>query len=125
MVESRSILLLFLVQLLLGASADFGFSREGEVNGYEFLSPLPFSLSHNPETVIILRSGEKIDAFSLKNELLEVYGDISGKHQGKFVLSLDQLTLIFIPDMKFSSGEKVTLHLNEGIKTQSGRSLPH
>jgi hypothetical protein len=124
MAESRRILLIFLFQLFLGISAENAFSLEGILKGYEYLSPLPFSLDHNPETLIVIRFGEEIDIYSLHNELFDVTGDISGKHSGKFAVSKDHLTLIFTPDQIFSYNEKVFLHLWEGIKTQSGRLLP-
>jgi hypothetical protein len=124
MAESRKILLIFLFQLFLGVSSENAFSQEGILNGYQYLSPLPFSLDHNPETVIIIRFGEEIDIYSLQNELFDITGDISGKHTGKFTVSHDRLSLTFTPDQKFSCNEKVFLHLWKGIKTQSGRLLP-
>jgi hypothetical protein len=124
MTESRRILLIFLLQISLGISAENIFSQEGKLHGYEYLSPLPYSLDHNPETVIIIRFGDIIDIGSLKNELFEVTGDLTGQHRGKFTVSQDHTTLIFTPDHIFSYNEKVFLHLWEGIKTQSGRLLP-
>jgi len=121
---NRRILLLFLFQIFLGVSAESVFPPEGGLKGYEYLSPLPFSLCHNPESVIIIRFGEEIDISSLQNELLDVTGSISGKHPGKFTISQDHLTLNYTPDLVFSCNEKVFLHLREGIKTQSGRLMP-
>jgi hypothetical protein len=122
--ESRRILLIILYTLFLGFSAGIAFSQEGVLKRYEYLSPLPFSLCHNPETEICIRFGEKIDILSLKPELFEVTGDISGKHQGNITLSYDRLTIIFKPDEVFSFNEKVTLHLEKGILTQSGILIP-
>ena len=124
MVESRRILLIFLFQLFPGVSAINAFSQEGVLKSYEYLSPTPFSVDHNPETAIIIRFGEKINVFSLRNDLFEVTGAISGKHKGKFTIGNDYRTLIFTPDQIFSYNEKVALLLGKGIQTQSGRFLP-
>ena len=124
MEESRRVLLIFICQLFLCASAEYAFSQEEALNKYEYLSPSPFSFYHNPETVTIIRFGEKIDLFSLSDDLLEVTGAISGRHSGKFTISKDNLTLIFIPNQIFAFNEKVILHLNHGIKTLSGQYLP-
>jgi len=91
---------------------------------YEYLSPKPFSADHNPETVILIRYGEKVDVLSITDELIDVVGEISGIHNGKFSVSKDNQTLIFTPEKFFSLNEKVTIHLQEGIRTESGRSLP-
>jgi hypothetical protein len=124
MTEGRTILLIFLVPVILGISEEVVFSQDDALNLYEYLSPKPYSLYHNPETIILIRFGEEIDVLSLKDDLFNVIGDISGSHQGKFTLSRDHLTLIFTPDRNFSFNEKVTLYLREGIKTRSGKSLP-
>ncbi len=120
----RTILLIIVFQLFLDVSAGNAVPRKSELAGYEYLSPLPFTFFHNPETVIIIRFGEKIDTSSIRNELLQVNGDISGKHAGSFSVTSDLLTLIFTPDIIFSYNEKVSLHLCEGIKTIKGGYLP-
>ena len=76
MAVSRKILLLFLFQLLLVFSAENAFSQEDVFKMYEYLSPIPFSVYHNPETAILVRYGAKIDISSLKNELLQASGSI-------------------------------------------------
>ena len=124
MAVSRKILLLFLFQLLLVFSAENAFSQEDVSKMYEYLSPIPFSEYHNPETAILVRYGAKIDISSLKNELLQVTGSISGKHTGKITVSQDQRTIVFKPDQAFSFNEEVSFHLGEGIQTQSGKFLP-
>jgi hypothetical protein len=121
---SRKILLIFLFQLLLVFSAENAFSQEDVFKMYEYLSPIPFSVYHNPETAILVRYGAKIDISSLKNELLQASGSISGKHKGKITVSQDQRTIIFKPDQAFSFDEEVSFHLGEGIQTQSGKFLP-
>lgn len=124
MLRCRKFLLLCLFQILPGFLIENAFSQGNTFELYEYLSPVPFSSFNSPETVIIIRFGEKIDYFSLQNELLEVTGDISGNHTCKFSISLDYLTIIFTPDQIFNNGEKVSIHLKQGIKTQSGKFLP-
>ena len=91
---------------------------------YEYLSPKPFSAVHNPETVILIRYGEKVDVLSITDELINVVGEASGIHNGKFTVSKDNQTLIFTPEKFFSLNEKVTIQFREGIQTKSGKSLP-
>ncbi len=122
---SRKILLIFLFQLLLVFSSENAFSQEDVFKLYEYLSPIPFSIYHNPETVVLVRYGEIIDISSLNNELFQTTGSISGQHKGKISVSQDKRTLIFIPGNVFSFNEKVFFHLGEGIRTQSGKLLPH
>lgn len=91
---------------------------------FDYLSPVPNSNFHNPETEILIRFGETIDIRSVSDEFLELTGDISGTHKVAFALSRDSLTLIFTPEHNFSSDEKVDVRLREGIRTSSGRLLP-
>lgn len=91
---------------------------------YEYLSPAPFSSLNNAEAVIIIRFGEKIDVFSIRDEFLGANGEISGNHTGRFSVSDDYCTLIFTPDRIFDNAEKVTIHLKQGIRTLSGKFLP-
>jgi hypothetical protein len=124
MLRSRKFLLICFFQILPGFLVENAFSQGNAFVLYEYLSPVAFSSFNSPETVIVIRFGEKIDIFSLQNELLEVSGDISGNHAGKFSISQDYLTLIFTPVQIFNYGEKVSVHLKQGIKTQSGKFLP-
>ena len=124
MEESRRILLIILYTLFFGFTAGNAFSQEEVLNSYEYLSPLPFSSFHNPETEIILRFGEQTDISSLNSELFDVTGDSSGKHLGKITTSQDRFTIIFKPDLFFSYNEKITVHLRAGILTTSGKLLP-
>jgi hypothetical protein len=121
---SRKILLIFLFQLFLVFSTENAFSQEDVFKLYEYLSPIPFSVYHNPETVILVRYGEKIDISSLNNELFQATGSISGKHPGMITVSQDQHTIIFKPYQVFSYNENVSFLLGEGIQTQSGKFLP-
>jgi hypothetical protein len=121
---SRKVLLALIVQLSLVNPAADAMPGEDAYRIYEYLSPIPFSPNHNPETAILIRFGEAVDILSLKDDLLEVTGSHSWRHTGRFTLSNDKLTLIFVPSVIFSPGEKVNIALQEGIRTLSGKILP-
>jgi hypothetical protein len=114
-----SLMALFLLTNLDSVSAqDPGIAR------YQFCSPKPNSIGINPETVIILRYGKPLDVNTIKDDWLQVTGELSGKHTGTFTLNKDKMTLIFKPDQCFAFNEKVSLHMQSGIRTQAGEELP-
>lgn len=121
---STGFILLSLTALFLLSNLDSAQSQEPGTARYQFLSPKPNSIGINPETVIIIRYGKTIDVNTLGDDWLQVTGEISGKHSGKYTLTKDQLTLIFEPDQCFAFYDKVNLHLREGIKTRTGEVLP-
>ncbi|MGB3076990.1 MAG: arylsulfotransferase family protein [Chitinophagales bacterium] len=90
---------------------------------FEYISPKPNSLYHNPETNIILKSGSEMDQHSLKTELVQITGSISGVHAFKIVLSSDQKTILFYPTVKFEFDETVTVIIADGFKIKSGEEV--
>ena len=90
---------------------------------YQFISPIPGSSLHLPETSIIIRQGDSIDRSTLANNKLEVTGSRSGIHQGDLILSSDTKTLIFKPYNPFIFGEEVIVKLGNGVLTYSGVEL--
>ncbi len=104
--------------------AENAFSRDLLLEEFVYLSPLPHSLNHNPETEIIIRFGEKIDISSLEQRLLTISGSISGIHSGKISFCNDHLSLIFKPDQIFTYSEKITIQLTVGLRSISGRLFP-
>ena len=92
--------------------------------GYQFLSPKPGSIGHNPETEITIRFGERIDIKTVKDEFLIVDGEISGNHKGCLSICDDLLTLTFKPDCVFAYNEKIKIRIEKGIKTNTGKILP-
>ncbi len=92
--------------------------------GFEYLSPLPGSAYHLPETNIILRPGGIVDAASIGRPLLRVKGSKSGSHNGKLRLSDDRKNVTFQPDDRFAPGEVVTCDLDPGLTTDSGEPVP-
>lgn len=98
-------------------------SQSFSLENYQFISPLPGSSLHLPETSIIIRQGDLIDRSTLDNNKVIAVGSKSGIHQGNLSLSSDSKTLIFKPYNSFTLGEKVTVRLNGGILTYSGIEL--
>ncbi len=112
-------ILLIIILLCAGLSP----AQESNIEKYQFISPLPGSKLIMPENNIIIRQGDIIDATTIKEELIEVIGSISGLHSGEFFLSDDMRTLIFLPSIHFTKGEKVKVELKDGIYTTDGNIL--
>jgi outer membrane protein assembly factor BamB len=90
---------------------------------YQFISPIPGSYLHFPETSIIIRQGDLIDHSTIDNNKVMAIGSRSGIHHGNLILSPDKKTLIFKPSSPFTLGEEVTVKLIGGILTYSGIEL--
>jgi len=111
--------LLLFILLFAGLSP----AQDSNIEKYQFISPLPGSKLIMPENNIIIRQGDIIDATTIKEVSIEVVGSISGVHIGEFFLSDDIRTLIFIPSIHFTPGEKVNAKLYSGIYTTNGDML--
>jgi hypothetical protein len=116
--------LLSLITLLLLSNLDNAWTQEPATAKYQFFSPQPDSYGINPETEIVIRYGKPIEAGSIKDDLFQVTGEISGLHKGRLIIAKDILTLIYKPDQVFTFNEKIRVHLSEGIKTINGEQLP-
>ena len=92
--------------------------------GFEYLSPLPGSLYHLPETNIILRPGGNLDPGSVDKGKFRINGSKSGSHQGRLKLSDDRKEVTFQPDVPFTPGEVVTCSLDPGLVTDTGEPVP-
>ena len=111
-------LLIFIIFLNGFSSAQ---SNNFNIGSFEYISPVPGSGLHNPETNIIIRQGEAFDSFNLNDtSLLTVLGSISGFHNGSLYLTPDSKTIIFQPDSIFTRGETVYVSLKSGLMTTSG-----
>jgi hypothetical protein len=92
---------------------------------FEYLSPVPGSQYHRPETNVIFRAGGRVDPASLDGRpLLTVTGDVSGPHGGRLVLSDDGETLLFLPALPFTPGESVRCRLRPGLRTDARGAIP-
>jgi hypothetical protein len=92
--------------------------------GFEYLSPLPGSIYHLPETNIILRPGESVDPASVDRGKIRVKGTKSGAHRGRLRLSDDRKNVLFQPEVPFAPGEVVTFDLDPGLTTETGEPVP-
>ena len=111
--------LLLFILLFAGLSL----AQDSNIEKYQYISPLPDSKLIMPENNIIIRQGDIVDPTTIKDVSVEVVGSISGMHSGEFFLSDDMRTLIFIPSIPFTPGEKVNVKLYSGIYTANGDML--
>jgi Arylsulfotransferase (ASST)/Secretion system C-terminal sorting domain/Bacterial Ig-like domain len=91
---------------------------------YQYLYPVPNSILVSPKTNIIIRYGENINSRTVSVSLISVIGSISGPHNGNFLLSDDNQTMVFNPSSPFVYNETVYVMLKNGIKTSSNIFLP-
>lgn len=99
------------------------YSQTSIKENYQFISPIPGSSLHLPETSIIIRQGDFINRSTIANSKVMAVGSRSGIHQGNLILSSDMKTLIFKPYSPFMLGEEVTVRLISGMLTYSGIEL--
>jgi len=74
-----------------------------------YQSPSPGARNVRPESNLIVRFDQPIDAANLPAFTVE--GSASGPHTGRTALSADRQTVIFTPDASFAWGE--TVHVSE------------
>jgi hypothetical protein len=87
-----------------------------------YLSPIPDSKYVTPGSNIIIRTDENINAATIQNDL-NVTGSLSGKHDGKVILSGDQKTVLFQSTVPFSLGETVNVSATQPFLSVSGDSI--
>ncbi len=90
---------------------------------FDHLSPVPGATMVSCETNIIIKSKEILDAGSVSGELLSVIGNKTGIHTVHAVLSDDNRTMLFQPDIPFALNENVSVSFRKGIRTSSGEQL--
>jgi len=115
-------ILLSLLQLLIFFSSS-ALPQQTKFEGFEYVSPLPNSRYVSPHTNIIIREGEIIDGTTINSNLIKVTGSKSGIYTGKLFLADDKRAIIFNPKNSFIEGETVTVKLEDGIKTSSGKNV--
>lgn len=99
------------------------FTYSGAFAQFQYISPVPNSLYHNPETNIILKTGSEMQQKSLLPELVEISGTKSGLHSFRIVLSADSRTILFYPNEKFMFGETVSVTIKDGFRKKSGEII--
>lgn len=113
-----TILLIFSIILLDNASGQTGKTAE-----FRYLSPVPGAGYVLPESNIAFRSGNLLPDYILKEISVKVTGSVSGPAPGELILSDDQKTLIFNPDIPFQWGEHVDVIISGKIKTKEGTPI--
>ncbi len=89
-----------------------------------YVSPLPGSSLVSRETNIILRARATIEQATLPEySPVAATGTVSGPHSGRFLVSDDRQTMIFVPFVPFAPSEDVTVTLRPGIQTSDGRAI--
>src|SRR5690349_427705 len=87
---------------------------------YEYTYPSNASKYESPETPLILRNGEAMNAASVTNDKIVLVGSQSGKVKANVVLSTDGKTVCIKPSVSFAYNETVTMSAH-GLETQSGK----
>ncbi|MEO6169272.1 MAG: arylsulfotransferase family protein [Chitinophagales bacterium] len=90
---------------------------------FQYISPKPNSIYHNPETNIILKAGSELNVRSLNPELVEIAGSVTGLHSFRMVLAEDSKTILIYPAVHFSEGETVSVMVKDGFEKKSGEKL--
>lgn len=113
---------------LISVSIFFVFSNSlltSDINSYfSNLEPKPGAVCVNRETSIIINPTSLVKRNTIfDSRSITVEGSTSGLHNGNFVNSDDNSSVIFKPYTGFDPGEKVSVRLNGIIKTTGGKSI--
>jgi len=108
-----------LLSILL-SSSDAAHAQPRAIYSY----PVQNATGVSARTMIGVRYSEALSRSSLSKSSFSVTGSNSGAHAGNVILASDQRTVIFIPNIFFSTGEFVSvtinpLHCTSGKKTAS------
>lgn len=90
---------------------------------FQYLSPLPGSRLVSPGDNVIVRPGAPLAPGSVSAGVVTAEGSESGEHAGRVVLSTDGRTVVFVPDVPFALGERVTVR-STGLSTLHGEQVP-
>lgn len=85
---------------------------------FNYTSPIPNSINHNPETNIIFKLNKRINPQSLAPNLFSILGSTSGKHYFSIKLTEDSRTIILKPITPFLFGESVNVSIAKGVKCE-------
>lgn len=115
-----SIIILFLISPISSIFLKSNTFTQAQV--VQYISPAPGSKYNPIFTTIAIRYADLIDQNSISNQLFNVVGTISGKHEGTVKLADDFKTIIFQPNQPFIHGESVQVSLQSGLLTMSGKN---
>lgn len=116
----RALPLLVLAALVLAAPAH---ARKAPA-GYEYVSPVPDAKYVSPRNNLILRTGQRIVRGDLHQAEIVVTGSVSGVHGGSLDISDDQQTVLFQPDVPFTTGEDVHVQVVPKFRGNAPQPLP-
>ncbi|HTY39391.1 MAG TPA: hypothetical protein VMH23_19900, partial [Bacteroidota bacterium] len=89
-----------------------------------YLSPVPGSrYNAQRSSILIGLDHETFRTGNADRDVILVVGELSGVHRGNIEFSDDGRVMIFKPDVPFSPGEAVNVHLAEGAFTSGGVEL--
>jgi len=103
--------------------SESGWKQTESSPGIVYISPLPGSKYITPGSNIILRANSDLDPISLQNDLFNVAGSSSGRHEGKVILSDDQRTVLFQPTTPFTLGEIVSVSMTHYLLSVEGDTI--
>ena len=90
---------------------------------FTYISPVPGSLYHNPETNIILKAKDTVDVTSLLPNTVEISGSLSAEHTCNIILSDDQKTILIYPVNPFLEGERVMVEIYNQFRNKNGNII--
>jgi hypothetical protein len=111
--QTGKTLLKIIFSSLLITVASFGQTN----TQFQFVYPKPNSIMVSVKTNIIIRNETKIQESSILKSLISVIGSSSGNHNGDFLLTDDEQTIVFNPAEPFEYDEVVIVSVHRGIKT--------
>ncbi len=109
----KAAVLLFIMTLAVSRAG--GASSKSNDNLFVYLSPRPGAEYVSPNSTLIFRPGEPLEAehFPWRSSVI-VEGSISGVHEGSWTIADDSETAVFKPHHGFELGEIVTVKVTEG-----------
>ncbi len=111
-------------RLLIPLYALFFFTGASKITTVQYISPVPNSKIVKAQTNIIMKVIGSLDNTLKKDSsLFLVNGSLSGKHLGLVSISDDNETIVFLPDVPFTPGEKVSVLLRSGVRTREGYAV--
>ncbi|MEP7128875.1 MAG: hypothetical protein ABI729_08405, partial [Chitinophagales bacterium] len=91
----------------------FSLSLQIALAQFNYMSPIPGSQYHNPQTNIILKNGKLINKASIESKkLIQITGSISGEHKWTARLTQDNKTIIIHPVPEFAYDETVAVSVS-------------
>ncbi|HBS85895.1 MAG: hypothetical protein A2W91_08930 [Bacteroidetes bacterium GWF2_38_335] len=79
----------------------------------EYISPVPGSKFHNPETTIILRKSGTLDTTTVSQDYFTIHSNFFGQHEFDLVFSTDGKTVILKPITEFAFEDTVNVWISK------------